>query len=36
MNGFVEQANALWHEVTMHASSYEEALNMIQEYVIMV
>lgn len=35
-NGYTEQADALWKEVQETATSYHEALNIIQEYVIVI
>lgn len=35
-NGFLSEADQLWKEVQENAKSYEEALAIIQEYVIVI
>lgn len=35
-NGFSDESNQLWKEVHESAKSYEEALTIIQEYVIII
>lgn len=35
-NGFLEESNQLWSEVQENAKSYDEAIAIIQDYVIIV
>lgn len=35
-HGFLDEADQLWTEVQMNAKSYEEALAIIQEFVIII
>ncbi|MGX7245303.1 hypothetical protein ACWOC1_10640 [Enterococcus quebecensis] len=34
--GFLDEANQLWKDVQENAKSYEEALTIIQEYVVII